>query len=121
MNLFESLRTCFKKFIDPVGRARRSEFWWYALFAVAVILVLNLVSRWFYSDVVVTICRIAYIAVVCPMITCMMRRMHDLGKSSLWVFLSIIPVIGWIPLAIMAAKDSQPGENDYGPNPKGVN
>ena len=56
MNLFESLRTCFKKFIDPVGRARRSEFWWYALFAVAVILVLNLVSRWFYSDVVVTIC-----------------------------------------------------------------
>ena len=51
----------------------------------------------------------------------MMRRMHDLGKSSLWVFLAIIPVIGWIPLAIMAAKDSQPGENDYGPNPKGVN
>ena len=40
MNLFESLRTCFKKFIDPVGRARRSEVWWYALFAVAVILVL---------------------------------------------------------------------------------
>lgn len=121
MNLFESLRSCFKKFIDPTGRASRSEFWWYVLFAAAVISVADMVSSAFYNDVVVIICRIAYIAVVCPMITCMMRRLHDLGRSSLWVFLAIIPVVGWIPLIIFALQDSQRGENDYGPNPKGVN
>ena len=113
MNLFESLRTCFKKFIDPVGRARRSEFWWYALFAVAVILVLNLVSRWFYSDVVVTICRIAYIAVVCPMITCMMRRMHDSGSS-----LQSAPSSAGSPWPSWRRKTASPAKTTTAPTPR---
>lgn len=120
MNLFESVKTCFKKFIDPTGRARRSEFWWYALFAAAVISIADVLSGVFYNDVVVAICRVLFIAVICPLITCMMRRLHDLGHSSLWVFVGVIPVVGWIPLAILALKDSKPGENNWGPNPKGV-
>jgi len=31
-----------------------------------------------------------------------------------------VPVIGFIVLVIFYVKDSQPGSNEYGPNPKGA-
>jgi uncharacterized membrane protein YhaH (DUF805 family) len=34
------------------------------------------------------------------------------------IFICLIPVVGPIALLILTLKDSQPGENRYGPNPK---
>ena len=48
------------------------------------------------------------------------RRLHDIGKSGSFILLNIIPVIGSIVLLVWALKDSQPGDNQYGPNPKGM-
>jgi uncharacterized membrane protein YhaH (DUF805 family) len=31
---------------------------------------------------------------------------------------NLIPLIGWIIFIIFAVQDSQPGPNQYGPNPK---
>jgi uncharacterized membrane protein YhaH (DUF805 family) len=46
------------------------------------------------------------------------RRLHDVGKSGLWIFISLIPLIGGIWLLVLTVTDSQPGDNEYGPNPK---
>ena len=32
--------------------------------------------------------------------------------------LAMIPVVGWILLIVWFCQDSQPGENEFGPNPK---
>lgn len=47
-----------------------------------------------------------------------MRRMHDVGKSGLYLLWFLLPLAGWIIVLIPMLQDSQPGSNQYGPNPK---
>ena len=53
-----------------------------------------------------------------PNIAAGVRRLHDIGKSGWMYFVGIIPLIGVIRLLILFVRDSQEGENEYGPNPK---
>lgn len=48
------------------------------------------------------------------------RRLHDIGKSGLFYLCILIPLVGPILLLVWFCKDSEPGENQFGPNPKGV-
>ena len=47
-------------------------------------------------------------------------RLHDIGKSGVWILVSLIPLVGWIWMLILLCKDSDPGANQYGENPKGM-
>lgn len=55
-----------------------------------------------------------------PTIAVSVRRMHDIGKSGWWVLIAFVPLIGWIWYLILCCTDSQPGDNQYGPNPKNI-
>jgi uncharacterized membrane protein YhaH (DUF805 family) len=55
-----------------------------------------------------------------PALAVAVRRLHDTGRSGWWVLIGIIPLIGDIVLLVFTVQDSQPGANQYGPNPKGV-
>ena len=46
------------------------------------------------------------------------RRLHDIGKSGAHYFLGLIPLVGPIILLVWLCRDSQPGDNRFGPNPK---
>ena len=39
MDIQQSIKSCFKKFATFEGRASRSEFWWFQLFYMMVVLV----------------------------------------------------------------------------------
>lgn len=60
------------------------------------------------------------LAVLVPSLAVIVRRLHDIGKSGGWFFISFVPFVGGIILLVFECMDSQPGENAYGPNPKGV-
>jgi len=46
------------------------------------------------------------------------RRLHDINHSG-WIFLlNLIPVVGNIVFMYLCTRDSTPGPNKYGPNPK---
>lgn len=60
------------------------------------------------------------LAVLLPGWAVFTRRMHDIGKSGWWWLIGLIPVVGTIVLFVFMCKDGQPGDNAYGPNPKGV-
>ena len=55
-----------------------------------------------------------------PGIAVAVRRLHDTGKSGLWLLVFLIPFIGWVILIYFMVQDSQPFDNQYGPNPKRV-
>jgi uncharacterized membrane protein YhaH (DUF805 family) len=57
------------------------------------------------------------LAVFIPGIAVAVRRLHDTGRSGWW-YLLVFTIIGIIPLIIWFASDSQPGTNQWGPNPK---
>jgi uncharacterized membrane protein YhaH (DUF805 family) len=52
-----------------------------------------------------------------PTWTCTVRRLHDTGRSGWWILFYMIPLIGLIVLVFLAL-GSEPGRNEYGPNPK---
>ena len=60
------------------------------------------------------------LAVLLPSLGVSVRRLHDTGRSGWWLLVGVLPIFGGIILLIFFVTDSQPGENRYGPNPKGV-
>ena len=52
-----------------------------------------------------------------PTIGVQIRRLHDSGRSGLYLLLMFIPIIGWIILIILLCQDSD-DTNKYGPSPK---
>ncbi len=104
-----------RQYADFSGRARRKEYWMYFLFYIIFYLVL------FAIDMVLKIGILALIyalALLIPSIAVSVRRLHDIGKSGWFILIALIPAIGAIILLIFMVTDSNPGDNQYGPNPK---
>lgn len=102
MDFGEAIKVCFNKFADFNGRARRSEFWWFQLFAYLV------------SSVT---CGIGALVLFIPLLAVTARRLHDTNHSGWWQLIQLIP-FGFILIIIWGVQDSDPGHNEYGPNPK---
>jgi uncharacterized membrane protein YhaH (DUF805 family) len=104
------------------GRARRKEYWMFVLFNLIFLiaaLILDNVLGTAIENVGYGLFYILYsLAVLIPALAVAVRRLHDIGKSGWWLFISFIPLIGGIWLLVLLATDGQAGENKYGPNPK---
>lgn len=104
-----------KQYADFKGRARRKEYWMFYLISTLISIVLAIVDQVFdltfgaaSSGVIGTLYSLG---ILVPTIAVGVRRLHDSGKSG-WFLL--IPFYNFYLLVI----DGEPGENEYGPNPK---
>jgi len=104
------------------GRARRREYWFFTLFNVIVSLLLIAIDALlgtFSTEAGIGILSGIYsLAIIIPSLAVSFRRLHDIGRSGWWILIPLIPLIGAIVLLVFAVQDSQPGDNQYGPNPK---
>ncbi|QLB21252.1 hypothetical protein A6B43_06835 [Vespertiliibacter pulmonis] len=137
-----------KKYAVFSGRARRREYWMFIL--LSNIISLGLLYVDYQSGSLgrgLVISNIYSLAVLLPALAVGVRRLHDTGRSGWWVLLILFPLImiylsiylaingitadlvlpvsilGLIMLIsfiVLMCKDSQSGENKYGPNPKGI-
>jgi uncharacterized membrane protein YhaH (DUF805 family) len=60
------------------------------------------------------------VGMILPSLAVGVRRLHDIGRSGWWLLIYVVPLIGGIVLLVFAVRDSNPGENAYGPNPKAI-
>lgn len=116
MSIMEAVQSVFSNYANFNGRARRSEYWWFCLANFVIALILSTLGR--KISLFGFVSGLYSLAVLIPAIAVGVRRLHDIGKSGWWLFISLVPVIGSIILIVSMAKDSEPGENQYGPNPK---
>ncbi len=101
------------------GRARRSEFWWWTLFASAVYLTAIAVElRLDPTGDSVVITGVAWAALLLPTLAVTVRRLHDRSFSAWWLLLNLLP-FGVLVVLVLCAFDSWAGPNQYGPDPKG--
>lgn len=108
-----------KKYAVFSGRARRTEYWMFVLINFIIGLILGGVDFMLgFSGLVGSIYSLA---VFIPGLAVSVRRLHDTNRSGWWLFVFLIPLVGWIILLIFMIQDSIPGENKYGPNPKANN
>ena len=110
-----------KKYTVFEGRAHRTEFWMFALFNFLISIGLSIID-----NVIGTattsgglLSGLYSLAVLIPALAVGARRLHDTGRSGWWQLIGLLPCVGWIVLIIFYVQDSQPGANQYGPNPKG--
>ena len=125
MSFQEAVENFFRNYTNSNGRARRKEYWYPVLFIFLINLVINALGGIFGAmdiDILVTMCNVLSgifgIATLLPSIMVAIRRMHDIGKSGWWVLISFVPCVGMFIALYFCCLDSQPGDNQYGPNPK---
>ncbi len=109
MSMGDAINSVFSKFATFNGRARRSEYWYWQLFYILIAIIPFL--GWFVWPIVAFI----------PTLALTVRRLHDTGKSGLLLLLLLIPFANFIISIIFFVwycTDSEPGTNQYGPNPK---
>jgi uncharacterized membrane protein YhaH (DUF805 family) len=101
-----------QKYANFSGRAIRSEYWWWVLFAIIASIVLGVVD---YILGVQLLGSIFSLATLIPGIAVGVRRLHDLDKSGWWLLIAFIPLIGFILLIYWFAQPGTPGPNRFGP------
>ena len=74
---------------------------------LSMMIIVNILA-WLYS-----------LAVLLPGLGVAVRRLHDTGKSGWMIFIILIPFAGVIWFLVLMCTDSDSGDNEYGPNPKG--
>lgn len=122
MHIMNWWLAAMKKYVDFSGRARRKEYWMFILFNIifgVVAIILDIMLGMANEDLGVGLFYTLFsLAILLPTWSVTVRRLHDVGKSGWWIFISLIPFIGGIWLFILTILDSQAETNSYGANPK---
>ena len=114
----EQVQKEFQWFLEPIknhyfdfeGRVTRQAFWMFTLWYVIIYIGISIVS-----DEIATL---ASLAVLLPSIGLGARRLHDIGMSGWWQLIGLIPLVGWIAIIVLLAKQGIAGPNEYGVDPR---
>lgn len=119
MQLIENFKhVVLENYANFEGRARRREYWMYALaqfilvYGVIILGILLMSISNTLGGIVIGIAYLILFAILIPSLAVAIRRMHDVGKSGWYL---------WIPIynIILAVTEGDQGSNEYGPDPKG--
>lgn len=102
------------------GRTCRRVYWWFTIGNGALLLLVYVIEIVIFRPDPAflpgfTIFGVVYIYVG---IVITVRRLHDIGKSGWYYLLILIPTVGELILFFFTLRDSEPGSNQWGPNPK---
>ena len=122
MSFGEAVRSVFTNYAKFDGRATRSEYWWFQLFNVLVVLAGYAVLIAGYaagrSTVLVSLALVALviysIATFIPGLAVTVRRLHDTDRSGWWLLIVLVPYVGAIVLFVFLVLPSSPGINQFG-------
>lgn len=118
MTFQEAIESVFRQYANFNGRARRSEYWYFVLFVFLTSSVISILGGMIGGPRLSTALSTLYtLAIFLPSLSLVFRRLHDTGRTGMWFLLAFIP-LGALVLIVFFCGDSQPGENEYGPNPK---
>lgn len=133
----EAIQRAFSNYCNFQGRASRSEYWWFCLFNIIIMMPLNIGNTimtarsmptydpytGYYSapepslNIFAIIMLLYSLAILLPTLGLIWRRLHDIGKAGGWYFIGLIPIVGIIILLVWFCQQSEPTENRFGPVP----
>jgi len=112
----------FRQYSDFNGRARRKEYFMFSLFNALFMILTMLISvglsSWLDAPAFISIYALYILASLVPSLAVSVRRLHDIGKSGWMLLVGCIPLVGAIWMFVLLITDSDPQNNQYGPNPK---
>lgn len=111
MTFTQSIQTCFRKYFTFSGRGMRSEYWWFFLFLFLGSAVLGILDSALFGNDLAEVTQtnqsvgfsaaadgplasIFSLVTLIPILSSGWRRMHDTGRSGLYLFYPLIAFIG---------------------------
>jgi len=120
MNFTQAITSGFQNYVNFNGRAVRSEFWYWVLFAIIVTIVAKLIDLALFSNSDLSpVSALVGLVLLLPGLAITIRRLHDGDRSGWWIFLNLIPLIGAIVLLVWYCTRGTMGPNRFGPDPLG--
>jgi uncharacterized membrane protein YhaH (DUF805 family) len=124
MTFTRAVKTCFSNYVGFTGRAPRSEFWWWMLFALLGYVVFGFIDALMAVALADTglspLLSIFNLATLLPSLAVAARRFHDMDRSGWWQLIVFIPIVGIIVMLIWLAFRGTEGPNRFGPDPLGA-
>lgn len=131
MTFSESIKTCLSKFVTWKGRASRSEYWYFILFAVICYIAAAVIDGVLGTTISMTnpatgeeqslgygyVYMLTAMALLLPSLAAMVRRLHDTNRSGWWYWIALVPLIGAIVLLVWFCSRGTVGGNDFGSDP----
>ncbi len=115
MSFTQAIGSAFRKYVVFNGRSSRSEYWWWALFAVIGYIAAAVI------DTIIGTYPLLYViwalVVILSGLAVSVRRLHDLDKSGWWVLIGFIPLIGGIIIIFWFVRRGSDGPNQFGEDP----
>ena len=108
MDFVQAIKSCLGQYATFSGRAKRSEFWWFFLFQVLVMVAASMLG-----DV---INGIASLALLLPALAVGARRLHDIGRTGWWQLL-LLTGIGFFLFLFLWVQPTYGASNIYGELP----
>jgi uncharacterized membrane protein YhaH (DUF805 family) len=119
MNFSQAIASGFRNYVTFSGRASRSEYWYWVLFAILGALVTGILDRALFDvSSVSPLNAIFGLVLFLPGLAVAVRRMHDIDRTGWWILISLT-IIGVILLIVWACMKGTIGPNRYGPDPLG--
>ena len=118
----------YRRYADFSGRSRRKEYWMFFLFVMIVYAVILIAGGGFgsleepgalFSGLTGILFLLFVLVSFIPSIAVQVRRLHDQNRTGWWILIGFVPLVGGLILLVFMLLDGTPGENDYGPDPKG--
>jgi uncharacterized membrane protein YhaH (DUF805 family) len=118
VSFIEAIQSGFRNYVNFNGRASRSEFWYWVLFALLIGIAASIIDSIVAPNSVYgPLSSILALAFFLPGLAVSVRRLHDLDRSGWFVLLHFIPLIGSIILLIWFCMRGTLGSNRFGPDP----
>lgn len=101
-----------KNYANFTGRARRKEFWFFALTQFIILIIAQILDAILGSEFLFYM--LTVLALFIPALAVSIRRLHDIGKSGWWYLIGLVPLIGFILLIIWFATETKQNNNEWG-------
>jgi uncharacterized membrane protein YhaH (DUF805 family) len=119
MQFPEAIRSGFRNYVNFSGRAARSEYWYWVLFAVLVAIVSGILDTGIFPFAEQRpIGAATSVILFLPGLAVAVRRLHDIDRTGWWVLIALTG-IGIILLIVWFCLKGTLGSNRFGPNPLG--
>jgi len=121
MGPVEAFTTGWRKSFDYTGKATRAEFWWWYLFNFIASVVcagiktnadfgnFGLITGIVFNLISILI-SFYFLGQIFPTLSISVRRLRDAGKHWTWIFISLIPFIGFVWYLILMCQTREISE-----------
>lgn len=131
MTMIEAVKSAYSNYASFSGRARRSEYWWFALFYLIVLIILSVIEQRLFGMGSARmgamhgggfeadfngglLSSVFMLGSLLPAVGLAVRRLHDIDRSGWWLLVSFIPLIGTLLLLYWNVQPGTPGPNRFG-------